>query len=148
MWEQFSKLLGGLFGGSDEGVQQTEMPAYTGGNYYSGPASGFGSSLGGGPPQVPPTDWWSMKGAFGTKDAGGWAMPALTGLQSMMQWSQGNKALDLAKDQFNLSKEMAQKNLANQTSLLNTAMRDRQNARRSASSSVQDTDSYMANNGI
>lgn len=148
MWEQFSKLLGGLFGGSDEGVQQTERPAYTGGNPYSTQASGFGSTLGGNAYQAPPTDWWSRKGAFGTKDEGGWAMPALTGLQSMMQWSQGNKALDLAKDQFNLSKEMAQKNLANQTSLLNTAMRDRQNARRSASSSVQDTDSYMANNGI
>ena len=148
MWNQFSNLLSGLFGGADAGTQQMEKPAYTGGNPYSSQVGGAGSALGESTYQAPPTDWWSMKGAFGGKDTGGWAMPALTGLQSMMQWSQGNKALDLAEDQFNLSKEMAQKNLANQTSLLNTAMRDRQNARRSASSSVQDTDSYMANNGI
>ena len=141
-------MLGGLFGGSGEGVQQMERPAYTGGNYYSGPASGVGPTLGANAYQAATPDWFSMGGAFGNGKTGGWAMPALQGLSSMMQWSQGNKALGLAEDQFNLSKEMAQKNLANQTSLLNTAMRDRQNARRSASSSVQDTDSYMANNGI
>lgn len=141
-------MLGGLFGGSGEGAQQMGRPAYTGGNYYSAPVSGVGSALGANSYQAATPDWFSMGGAFGNGQTGGWAMPALQGLSSMMQWSQGNKALDLAEDQFNLSKEMAQKNLANQTSLLNTAMRDRQAARRSSSSSYQDTDSYMSNSGI
>ena len=87
------------------------------------------------------------------KESPGWfstdgAMVALQGLQSIFDWTQGNKALDLARDQFNFSKDITQKNLANQTSLLNTAMQDRQNARRSSSSSYQDTDSYMKEHGL
>lgn len=87
------------------------------------------------------------------KESPGWfstdgAMVALQGLQSIFDWTQGNKALDLARDQFNFSKNITQKNLANQTSLLNTAMQDRQNARRAASSSYQDTDSYMREHGL
>ena len=87
------------------------------------------------------------------KESPGWfstdgASVALQGLQSLFNWTQGNKALDLARDQFNFSKNITQKNLANQTSLLNTAMQDRQNARRSSSSSYQDTDSYMKEHGL
>ena len=107
-----------------------------------------GSTLGANRYQAASPDWFSMGGAFGNGQTGGWAMPALQGLQSMMQWSQGNKALDLARDQFKFSKDITQKNLANQTSLLNTAMQDRQNARRSSSSSYQDTGSYMNERGL
>ena len=107
-----------------------------------------GATLGANPYQAASPDWFSMGGAFGNGQTGGWAMPALQGLQSMMQWSQGNKAMDLARDQFNFSKDITQKNLANQTSLLNTAMQDRQNARRSSSSSYQDTGSYMNERGL
>ena len=87
------------------------------------------------------------------KESPGWfstdgAAVALQGLQSIFDWVQGNKALDLARDQFNFSKDITQKNLANQTSLLNTAMQDRQNARRSSSSSYQDTGSYMKEHGL
>ena len=89
-----------------------------------------------------------MGGAFGNGQTGGWAMPAIQGLQAMFNWSQGNKTLDLARDQFNFSKDITQKNLANQTSLLNTAMQDRQNARRSSSGSYQDTGSYMNEHGL
>ena len=89
-----------------------------------------------------------MGGAFGNGQTGGWVPPALQGLQSLFSWTQGNKAMDLARDQFNFNKEITQKNLANQTSLLNTSMRDRQNARRAASSSYQDTDSYMREHGL
>ena len=162
-WQNFSNTLSN---NSDMGAGFNNFPGwFAGGSPQAGsPSFGIeqsynalnspnsamssGIALGGNPYQAATPDWFSMGGAFGNGQTGGWAMPALQGLSSMMQWSQGNKALDLAEDQFNLSKEMAQKNLANQTSLLNTAMRDRQNARRSASSSVQDTDSYMANNGI
>ena len=148
MWNEFSNFLSGLFGNSEGGTPEMEKPAYTGGNYYSAPASGIGSALGANAYQAASPDWFSMGGAFGNGQTGGWAMPALQGLQSMMQWSQGNKAMDLARDQFNFSKDITQKNLANQTSLLNTAMQDRQNARRSSSSSYQDTGSYMNERGL
>ena len=108
----------------------------------------YGVPLGSNPYQRPSVDWWSMDGAFGNGQTGGWAMPAIQGLQAMFNWTQGNKALDLARDQFNFSKKITQKNLDNQTSLLNTAMQDRQNARRSASSSYQDTGSYMKEHGL
>ena len=107
-----------------------------------------GTTLGANPYQAASPDWFSMGGAFGNGQTGGWAMPALQGLQSMFNWSQGNKAMDLARDQFNFSKDITQKNLANQTSLLNTAMQDRQNARRSSSSSYQDTGSYLKEHGL
>ena len=107
-----------------------------------------GTTFGANPYQAASPDWFSMDGAFGNGQTGGWAMPAIQGLQSMFNWSQGNKALDLARDQFNFSKDITQKNLANQTSLLNTAMQDRQNARRSSSSSYQDTGSYMKEHGL
>ena len=148
MWNEFSNFLSGLFGNSEGGTPEMEKPAYTGGNYYSAPASGIGTAWGANPYQAASPDWFSMGGAFGNGQTGGWAMPAIQGLQSMFNWSQGNKALDLARDQFNFSKDITQKNLANQTSLLNTAMQDRQNARRSSSSSYQDTGSYMNERGL
>ena len=171
MWEKFSNL----FSGSDEntpatgfGIQQSDTPTpnwFWGSNQptqgfgvqqASAPIRGFGfeqsynamnspsSSLASGAP-------WDS-GLY-RKESPGWfstdgAMVALQGLQSIFDWTQGNKALDLARDQFNFSKNITQKNLANQTSLLNTAMQDRQNARRSSSSSYQDTDSYMKEHGL
>ena len=119
-------------------------------NAMNSPSSSLtsGTTWGSNPYQRPPVDWWSMDGAFGNGQTGGWAMPAMQGLQAMFNWTQDNKALDLARDQFNFSKKITQKNLANQTSLLNTAMQDRQNARRSSSSSYQDTDSYMKEHGL
>ena len=135
------------------GIQQADMPAFTGFGGGTATFGGLGSNtpqlaMGANPYQAASPDWFSMGGAFGNGQTGGWAMPALQGLQSMMQWSQGNKALDLARDQFKFSKDITQKNLANQTSLLNTAMQDRQNARRSSSSSYQDTGSYMNERGL
>ena len=137
------------------GVQQATAPVSGFGfeqsyNAMNSPSSSLtsGTTWGSNPYQRPPVDWWSMDGAFGNGQTGGWAMPAMQGLQAMFNWTQGNKALDLARDQFNFSKKITQKNLANQTSLLNTAMQDRQNARRSSSSSYQDTDSYMKEHGL
>ena len=169
MWDQFSNLFSGSGGNTSDnrfGIQQTDTPAFGGFWNNDAPASGFGfeqsynamnspnssmlsgTTLGANPYQAASPDWFSMGGAFGNGQTGGWAMPAIQGLQSMFNWSQGNKALDLARDQFNFSKDITQKNLANQTSLLNTAMQDRQNARRSSSSSYQDTGSYMKEHGL
>lgn len=92
--------------------------------------------------------WDSFAGIFGDKNTSGWAPTAVQGLGSLAQWQSGKKAAALARDQFNFAKQMAQTNLANQAQLLNTAMEDRQNARRSASGSYQDTASYMRENKV
>lgn len=92
--------------------------------------------------------WDSFAGIFGDKNTSGWAPTAVQGLSSLAQWQSGKKAAALARDQFNFAKQMAQTNLANQAQLLNTAMEDRQNARRSASGSYQDTASYMSENKV
>ena len=156
-------VLSNSFGGSDENTStpnwfwRSSQPTQGFGvQQASAPIRGFGfeqsynamnspsSSISSGAP-------WDS-GLY-RKESPGWfstdgAMVALQGLQSIFDWTQGNKALDLARDQFNFSKKITQKNLANQTSLLNTAMQDRQNARRSSSSSYQDTDSYMKEHGL
>ena len=166
MWEEFTNMFGGGGDNSGFGIAQSSN-AY---NSVQNPQAGFGlgniytpstswgqsamgsnspqSTIGSNPYQAQSPDWFSMGGAFGNGQTGGWVSPALQGLQSLFSWTQGNKAMDLARDQFNFNKEITQKNLANQTSLLNTSMRDRQNARRAASSSYQDTDSYMREHGL
>lgn len=144
MWEEFANSLGGSSGSDNNGFGLAQ--SYNTFNMGQTPQAGVG--LGNNPYQVTSPDWFSMGGAFGNGQTGGWVSPALQGLQSLFSWSQGNKALDLAEDQFKFNKEITQKNLANQTSLLNTSMRDRQNARRAASSSYQDTDSYMREHGL
>lgn len=171
MWEKFSNL----FSGSDEntpatgfGIQQSDTPTpnwFWGSNQptqgfgvqqASAPIRGFGFEQSYNAMNSPSSSIFSgapWDSGLYRKESPGWfstdgAMVALQGLQSIFDWTQGNKALDLARDQFNFSKKITQKNLANQTSLLNTAMQDRQNARRSASSSYQDTDSYMKEHGL
>ena len=166
MWEEFTNMFGGGGDNSGFGIAQSSN-AYNSvqnpqagfglGNIYT-PSTSWGQSamgsnspqltIGSNPYQAASPDWFSMGGAFGNGQTGGWVSPALQGLQSLFSWTQGNKALDLAEDQFKFNKEITQKNLANQTSLLNTSMRDRQNARRAASSSYQDTDSYMREHGL
>ena len=172
MWKNFSNLFSGLFGGSTEntpingfGGQGATTPALAS-TWDSGAFKNLWNSdtlsrelsiekpyLAMNSPSSPLTSRTTWNNNLYKKESPGWfspdgAMVVLDGLQSMFNWVQGNKALDLARDQFNFSKEMTQKNLANQTSLLNTAMRDRQNARRAASSSYQDTDSYMKEHGL
>ena len=156
MWKNFSNLFSGLFGGSTGntsangfGIQQSDVPTP---DWFWKPTQDFGVQAMNSPKSslVSGTTWNNNQYK---KESPGWfspdgAMVALDGLQSMFNWVQGNKALDLARDQFDFSKEMTQKNLANQTSLLNTAMQDRQNARRAASSSYQDTGSYMKEHGL
>ena len=144
MWGEFANSFGGNSGSDNNGFGLAQSI----GAYNIGQKQQAGYGLGNNPYQAASPDWFSMGGAFGNGQTGGWVSPALQGLQSLFSWTQGNKALDLAEDQFKFNKEITQKNLANQTSLLNTSMRDRQNARRAASSSYQDTDSYMREHGL
>ena len=145
MWEQFSNVFNSDNSWFTPSTTQNQQSGFGLGNVYT-PTTSWGQSamgsvspqltIGSNPYQAQSTDWFSMGGL------------ALQGLQSLFNWTQGNKALDLAEDQFKFNKEITQKNLANQTSLLNTSMRDRQNARRAASSSYQDTGSYMKEHGL
>ena len=144
MWEEFASSLGG----SNESNNNGFGLAQSIGAYNIGQNQQAGLGVGNNLYKTTSPDWWSMEGALRNGQTGGWVSPALQGLQSLFSWTQGNKALDLAEDQFKFNKEITQKNLANQTSLLNTSMRDRQNARRAASSSYQDTDSYMREHGL
>lgn len=144
MWEEFASSLGGSSGSDNNGFGLAQSI----GAYNIGQNQQAGLGIGNNLYKTESPDWFSMGGAFGNGQTGGWVSPALQGLQSLFSWTQGNKALDLAEDQFKFNKEITQKNLANQTSLLNTSMRDRQNARRAASSSYQDTDSYMREHGL
>ena len=150
-----SSALTGILNNKARSLWNSDVPAREFGiqqsyNAMNSPNSSMlsGTTLGANPYQAASPDWFSMGGAFGNGQTGGWVSPALKGLQSLFSWTQGNKALDLAEDQFKFNKEITQKNLANQTSLLNTSMRARQNARRAASSSYQDTDSYMREHGL
>ena len=171
MWDEFMKLFSGSSGNSpatDFGVQQSDTPTpdwFWGNNQ---PTQGFGVQQATAPvrefgleqsynamnsPRSSLTSGAPWDSGLYKKESPGWfstdgAAVALQGLQSLFNWTQGNKALDLARDQFDFSKDITKKNLANQTSLLNTAMQDRQNARRASSSSYQDTGSYMNEHGL
>lgn len=66
----------------------------------------------------------------------------LQGLSSLSNLIQGNKALDLSRDQFNFQKSFANTNLNNSIKSYNTALEDRLNARaavegRSAASAAE-----------
>ena len=153
-WSGFSNLMG-------QGANAIGSGLNSMGNWFSSfgtpdaPAGvapvgtqGINLPVTGGAPTYTAPSWDSFAGIFGDKNTSGWAPTAVQGLSSLAQWQSGNKAAALAKDQFNFAKQMAQTNLANQAQLLNTAMEDRQNARRASSGSYQDTASYMNENKV
>ena len=85
---------------------------------------------------------------LGTKDKAGLVPVAFQGLQaigSVYSAIQGAKA---AKNLLNFQKQAYRQNYNQQAQTLNTAMRDRQAARRSYSSEYQDVDSYMKQNAL
>ena len=126
-------------------------------------ASGYGLTYGMGNTgeTFQPVDWTSGTGtptespgffswdrALGTEGRAGWAPTAFQGLQAfggVYSAIQGAKA---AKNLLNFQKQAYRQNYNQQAQTLNTAMQDRQNARRSSSSSYQDTGSYMAQHGL
>lgn len=95
-----------------------------------------------------------MGGFAGTRNADGsgttgWGMPAISAAQGLMNAFMGMKNYGLAKDQFNFSKDMAQKNLANQTKTVNSQLEDRQRARVAANpTAYQSVDAYMKEKGL
>ena len=126
-------------------------------------ASGYGLTYGMGNTDetFQPVDWTSgtetptgSPGFFswdrflGTKDKAGFGPVAFQGLQafgSVYSAIQGAKA---AKNLLNFQKQAYRQNFNQQAQTLNTAMRDRQAARRSSSNQYQDVDSYMKQNEL
>ena len=126
-------------------------------------ASGYGLTYGMGNTDeaFQPVDWtsgtetptgspgfFSWDRAMGTEGRAGWAPTAFQGLQAfggVYSAIQGAKA---AKNLLNFQKKAYRQNFNQQAQTLNTAMRDRQAARRSYSSQYQDVDSYMKQNEL
>ena len=126
-------------------------------------ASGYGLTYGMGNTgeTFQPVDWtsgietspespgfFSWDRAMGTEGRAGWAPTAFQGLQafgSVYGAIQGAKA---AKNLLNFQKQAYRQNYNQQAQTLNTAMRDRQAARRSSSNQYQDVDSYMKQNEL
>ena len=126
-------------------------------------ASGYGLTYGMGDTgeEFQPVDWtsgtetptgspgfFSWDRAMGTEGRAGWAPTAFQGLQAfggVYSAIQGAKA---AKNLLNFQKKAYRQNFNQQAQTLNTAMRDRQAARRSYSSQYQDVDSYMKQNEL
>ena len=126
-------------------------------------ASGYGLTYGMGNTgeTFQPVDWtsgietptespgfFSWDRAMGTEGQAGWAPTTFQGLQafgSVYSAIQGAKA---AKNLLNFQKQAYRQNFNQQAQTLNTAMRDRQAARRSSSNQYQDVDSYMQQNEL
>ena len=126
-------------------------------------ASGYGLTYGMGNTgeTFQPVDWTSGTGtptespgffswdrAMGTQGQAGWAPTAFQGLQAfggVYSAIQGAKA---AKNLLNFQKKAYRQNFNQQAQTLNTAMRDRQAARRSSSNQYQNVDSYMQQNEL
>ena len=92
--------------------------------------------------------WLGGKAADGTSITG-IAPTAFNAISGIMGAWNGMQQLDLAKDQFAFQKQAFNKNWAAQTKLLNSQMRDRQNARNAADDAAyQDTTDYMRENEV
>lgn len=96
----------------------------------------------------------SLGGFLGTRNADGsgttgWGMPVIQGASALMNGFMGMKNYGLAKKQFEFSKDMALKNLENQTKTINTQMEDRQRARVASNpGAYQSVDAYMKEKGL
>ena len=126
-------------------------------------ASGYGLTYGMGNTDetFQPVDWTSGTGtptespgffswdrALGTKDKAGWAPTAFQGLQAFGSVYSAIQGAQAAKNLLNFQKQAYRQNFNQQAQTLNTAMRDRQAARRSYSNQYQDVDSYMKQNEL
>ena len=126
-------------------------------------ASGYGLTYGMGNTDetFQPVDWtsgtetptgspgfFSWDRAMGTEGRAGWAPTAFQGLQAFGSVYGEIQKAKAAKNLLNFQKQAYRQNFNQQAQTLNTAMRDRQAARRSYSSQYQDVDSYMKQNEL
>ena len=92
--------------------------------------------------------FFSWDRAMGTPGQAGWAPTALYGLQTLGGVYSAIQGAQAAKNLLNFQKKAYRQNFNQQAQTLNTAMRDRQVSRRSASNQIQDVDSYMQQNAL
>ena len=126
-------------------------------------ASGYGLTYGMGNTgeTFQPVDWtsgietspespgfFSWDRAMGTEGRAGWAPTAFQGLQAFGSVYGEIQKAKAAKNLLNFQKQAYRQNYNQQAQTLNTAMRDRQAARRSSSNQYQDVDSYMKQNEL
>ena len=126
-------------------------------------ASGYGLTYGMGNTgeAFQPVDWmgdmntapespgfFSWDRAMGTQGQAGWAPTAFQGVQALGGVYSAIQGAKAAKNLLNFQKKAYRQNYNQQAQTLNTAMQDRQAARRSYSSEYQDVDSYMKQNEL
>lgn len=92
--------------------------------------------------------FFSWDRAMGTQGQAGWAPTAFQGLQAFGSVYSAIQGAQAAKNLLNFQKKAYRQNFNQQAQTLNTAMRDRQAARRSSSNQYQDVDSYMKQNEL
>ena len=92
--------------------------------------------------------FFSWDRAMGTQGQAGWAPTAFQGVQALGGVYSAIQGAKAAKDLLNFQKKAYRQNYNQQAQVLNTAMQDRQAARRSYSSEYQDVDSYMKQNAL
>ena len=92
--------------------------------------------------------FFSWDRAMGTQGQAGWAPTAFQGLQAFGDVYSAIQGAKAAKNLLNFQKQAYRQNYNQQAQTLNTAMRDRQAARRSSSNQYQDVDSYMKQNEL
>ena len=132
------------------------------GNLNTGvPGSGLTYGMGNTGEAFQPVDWmgdtntapespgfFSWDRAMGTQGQAGWAPTAFQGVQALGGVYSAIQGARAAKDLLNFQKKAYRQNFNQQAQTLNTAMRDRQVSRRSASNQIQDVDSYMQQNEL
>ena len=96
---------------------------------------------------------FSTLGGWGNALFGGKDQPGLLSLgmdlySAFKQYGLMEDQLDLQKDKFESDRALANRNLANQAQLLNTAMEDRQRARLSSGGNYESLASYMDRNRV
>ena len=92
--------------------------------------------------------FFSWDRAMGTEGQAGWVPTAFQGIQALGGVYSAIQQANAAKNLLNFQKKAYRQNYNQQAQTLNTAMRDRQVSRRSASNQIQDVDSYMQQNAL
>lgn len=93
--------------------------------------------------------FWSMEGAFGGANGGGWASPAIAGASALMNGYLGMKQYGLAKDTLKENKRQFQLNYDSQKKLTNSRLQDRQQARVASNpGAYRSVGDYMKENGV
>ena len=98
------------------------------------------------PPESP--GFFSWDRAMGTQGQAGWAPTAFQGVQALGGVYSAIQGAKAAKNLLNFQKKAYRQNYNQQAQTLNTAMQDRQAARRSYSNQYQDVDSYMQQHAL